>query len=360
MGCSPYARCMGASGGERRGTDRHCSLHDHRRRTVHYANAAQARCEFGSLEPGRRLGAWAPTQLPRVFIAGRTVARFSGGGHLEWNFRARSGQGVCGTPHANGMVMNSKSLISLFVVALWPLTTATLVHAQSVIVQSKATSDAPQAVVVSIHGTCDYSADGATFTKLKAYHPLPNQGPAVRTEETRVILYQGAVVRTGEDAQVDLFFRKIGTSVRLQPNTEVKLEEMTRSTQAGVSEMHTLLNLPKGRIFVAVRSLIPGSTFAIRNAAGRSVVEGGGSGRYIITADGTQVADKSSRNPLKVMGDTGITVVAPGQSFSAKEGKMLPVTAPEAVKALIAYDELDALTEEASQPPVVKQHSRKY
>ena len=96
---------------------------------------------------------------------------------------------------------------------------------------------------------------------------------------------------------------------------------------------------------------MPGSNFEIRNVAGKSVVEGGGGeGRYIITADGTQVTDKNSVVPLKVVGETGVTVIAPGMKFSAKDGKLFPLAAPEAVRWLIEFDELDALAEQWAAP----------
>ncbi len=234
--------------------------------------------------------------------------------------------------------MKSNRLFTLVVAAaLCPLAIAFFGHAEeakvlilpiSTVLIDK-TSEAPQAVVISVNGTCEYSKDGLAFTTLKA----------------KQVLYQGVVVRTGGGARADLFFRRIGTTVRLQPDTEVKLEKMSRSTKDGESEMQTLLDLRKGRIFTVVRSSIAGSTLEIRNAAGRSVVEGSGSGRYIITADGTQVADKTSVIPLKVVGDTGITVVAPGELFRAKEGKMLAAEAPPAVLRLIQWDEVDALSD---------------
>ncbi len=240
--------------------------------------------------------------------------------------------------------MKSNRLIPLFVaVALCPLAITTLVQAQittvrvveSSTVRISESSDVPQAAVISVQGTCEFSEDGVTFTKLK----------------TRNVLTQGVVVRTGEKARADLFFRRIGTTVRLQADTEIKLEKMTRSTKEGDSQMQTLIDLRKGRIFTVVRSFVPGSTLEIRNAAGRSVVEGSGSGRYIITADGTQVADKASVIPLKLIGDTGITLIAPGELFRAKEGKMLADNAPEAVRRLIQWDELEALADFMSSLP---------
>lgn len=194
------------------------------------------------------------------------------------------------------------------------------------------TSDFPQAIVLSVHGACDFSEDGRTFTPLKSGH----------------VFQQGAVVRTGPEARTDLFFRRIGTTVRLQPGTEVKLEKMARHLKDGVPVMETLLDLRAGRIFTVVRSLVPGSTFEIRNAAGRSVVEGGGGkGRYIITADGTHVTDKNSVVPLKVIGETGVTIITPGMKFTGKEGKMFAVAPPEVVATLLIFDELDSVIEQA-------------
>ena len=238
----------------------------------------------------------------------------------------------------NLLNMRNKTWIGLFIaVSLCPFLTPTVLDAevrQTIPVENVKifeSSDGPQALVISVYGKCDYSEDGTTFIKLKAGH----------------VFKQGAVVRTGEGARADLFFRRIGTTVRLQADTEVKLEKMARHLKDGRPVMETLLDLRAGRIFTVVRALVPGSTFEIRNAAGRSVVEGGGGkGRYIITADGTHVTDKDSVVPLKVIGETGVTVITPGQQFNAKDGKLLPLAAPEAVTLLIDFDELDALTEQ--------------
>jgi len=193
------------------------------------------------------------------------------------------------------------------------------------------TSEAPQAIVISADGKCSYSEDGAAFHELKAGK----------------VLREGAVIRTGEKARADLFFRRIGTTVRVQSESEMKLEKMTRQMKDGMPVMETLLDLRSGRIFTVVRSLVPGSTLEVKNAAGRSVVEGGGGkGRYIITADGTHVTDKDSAVPLKVIGETGITVITAGQKFNAKEGKVFSANPPAEVEELISLDELQSLAEQ--------------
>jgi hypothetical protein len=188
---------------------------------------------------------------------------------------------------------------------------------------------APSAVTLSARGKCEYSKDGVTFAKL----------------EHGQILEQGVVVRTGEDARTDLFFRRTGTTVRLQAATEIKIEKMTDSVKDGLPIVHTLLDLRAGRIFTVVRSEVAGSTLEIRNAAGRAVVEGSGIGRYIITADGTHVAAAGSVIPLKVVGENGITILAAGQQFAKADGKMLPVDSNSWVKDLIQLDELQAVVD---------------
>ena len=120
---------------------------------------------------------------------------------------------------------------------------------------------------------------------------------------------------------------------------------MTVTMKDGLPIVHTLLDLRAGRIFTVVRSDVVGSTLEIRNAAGRSVVEGSGIGRYIITADGTHVTAEGSAIPLKVIGESGITIVTAGQQFAKKDGKMLPVDSSAWVKDFIELDELQAIME---------------
>jgi hypothetical protein len=194
------------------------------------------------------------------------------------------------------------------------------------------TPDRPTAMTLSVRGGCDYSEDGVTFTKLERTH----------------VLDEGAIVRTGKNASADLFLRRTGTAIRLQPGTEIKLEKMTVTNKDGLPVVHTLLDLRNGRIFAVVRSAVARSTLEIRNAAGRSVVEGSGIGRYIITADGTHVSAEGSIIPLKVIGENGITIVAAGQQFKSKHGKMLSVSPSSWVKEFIELDDLEASTEKLS------------
>ncbi|MBC8001615.1 MAG: response regulator [Opitutaceae bacterium] len=189
--------------------------------------------------------------------------------------------------------------------------------------------DQPIAMTLSVVGKCVYSDDGIAFKKL----------------ERGQILQQGTVVRAGENARADLFFRRTGTTVRLQADTEIRIERMAVTRKEGTPMVHTLLDIRAGRIFTVVRSTVPGSTLEIKNAAGRATVEGSGIGRYIITADGTHVSAKGSSIPLKVIGENGITIIEAGQQFAKKDGEMLPASPTDWVKGLIELDELQASTE---------------
>ena len=58
------------------------------------------------------------------------------------------------------------------------------------------------------------------------------------------------------------------------------------------------------------------------------------------------MTDKDSVVPLKVVGETGVTIIKPGQKFNKKEGKTFAVESPEEVESLIDFDELDSLAEQ--------------
>jgi len=77
----------------------------------------------------------------------------------------------------NLIIMKSKTWIPLFIVASLGafLSPAILVAEirQTIPVEDVKifeSSDVPQALVLSVHGKCDYSEDGTAFTELKAGH----------------------------------------------------------------------------------------------------------------------------------------------------------------------------------------------
>ena len=193
------------------------------------------------------------------------------------------------------------------------------------------------AVTLSVRGTCDYCQDGANFATLERGH----------------VLKQGAIVRTGRDARTDLLLRRTGTTVRLQADTEIKLEKMALTIEEGLPIVHTLLALHTGKLFTVVHAAVAGSTLEIRNAGGCSAAEGSGVSKCIITADGTHVWAQGSAIPIKIRGENGSTIIAAGRHLAAKDGAALPVSANLWMQDLSPLEELQAVMETyaAEDPP---------
>jgi hypothetical protein len=189
--------------------------------------------------------------------------------------------------------------------------------------------NASEALVLSVDGLSTYSEGGRDYERLRVGQ----------------VLTQGAVIRTGENAMADLFLRRLGTTVRLTSISELGLEKMTNHMRERVLITEILLHLRKGRIFCFVRLPMAESKFEVRTSIGRSSLTGAGTGRYDIRADGTVVAGKSSLNPLKVFTERGVTLVVPGQKFSAENGSLMPIAPSEQELHVIHLDELQALAE---------------
>jgi hypothetical protein len=195
----------------------------------------------------------------------------------------------------------------------------------------------PHAVAVSTLGKCDCAEDGVAFTNLE-------RGSG---------LQEGAIIRTGEGGRADFYFWRTGATVRLAAGTEVKLEQMVIHVRGGRPTMDIVLELRAGKILTMVRSAKTDSTLEIRNAAGRSVVEGSRVGRYIITADGIDVNDKDSAVPLKLIRENGTLSIAAGEQFTQQNGKTLFVPSALFVQDLAQLDELQA----AARQPLAKEWS---
>ncbi|HTH47316.1 MAG TPA: hypothetical protein VMB21_07375, partial [Candidatus Limnocylindria bacterium] len=211
-------------------------------------------------------------------------------------------------------------------------------------------ADAAQALILSVHGDCEYSADGVTFSPLKEI----KEGATLRgsdDEEGAVkrlwsrSLSESAVLRTGKDAQADIFLTRTGTTVRVHADSELKLERLIRIAKDQVPPGAVVLDLTRGRITVAVRALVPGSTIEVKSAAGRAVIGGSGTkGRYSIAADGTEIADRDSDVPLKLVTDAGVRVIPPAEKSLARKSRPLPENPSETEIALLAADDFETVS----------------
>jgi hypothetical protein len=189
--------------------------------------------------------------------------------------------------------------------------------------------------VILTHGQCLYSEPGTEF------HPL----------QVRQVVHQGAVIKTGKTSWCDFFVRRAGITVRLAPESAVKITKLSLATQNGVPVMDTLLELPYGRIFTVVRALVPGSTVEISDGAGRSVIEGGGLGSYMITAPRPEFGEKLTVTPLRIITQNGTSVITPNTEYSAKDGAAFSLGASTWEANLIHLDELEAEADRAIAEP---------
>jgi hypothetical protein len=200
---------------------------------------------------------------------------------------------------------------------------------------SAMTSSRRQVDVLLTNGISLSSEDGIRFKPLRP----------------RDVLFEGAIVRTGPASWSDFFIRRTGTTVRLAPESEVRIAKLSEESENGVPVMDTWLELRRGRIFTVVRALAPGSTLEISDAAGQSVIEGGGLGCYMITAPGPASGDKLSLTPLRVISQIGTSVIAPGQGYNARDGAALSLVPSSWETMLIQLDELEAETDKAISEP---------
>jgi hypothetical protein len=200
-----------------------------------------------------------------------------------------------------------------------------------------------QVAVLLTEGQCLYAEYGTQFRALQVHD----------------VVYEGAVIRTDKGSWCDLFLRRTGTTVRLAPESEMKITKLSEASENGVPVLDTLLELRNGRIFTVVRALAPGNTLEISDAAGHSVIEGGGLGCYMITAPGPEAGDKLLLTPLRIVGRKGSSVVAPGQSYGPKDAVTLSLVPSYWEKMLIQLDELEAETDKAIAEPAPREPTTK-
>ena len=224
----------------------------------------------------------------------------------------------------------SKGTLILAIAAFVSLACPRDAYSDRIVVEKDDAAAVPQAIVLKVHGACGYSSGrGGGFRRLRSNHTL----------------FQNAVVRTGKNGSVDLFLRRVGTSVRLQPGTEMVLEQMSRSTAGGLPQTETLLHVLSGRIYIVTGPPLAGNTVEIRNAAGRSVVEGG-VGRYVVTADGSQFSENGSIVPPNTAGASGITPIFPGRVYPTREDELRPFEYSEEVQTMMQFDRVQDMGEQ--------------
>jgi hypothetical protein len=197
-------------------------------------------------------------------------------------------------------------------------------------------SSSPREVyVIMTHGKCRYSENDEPFNQLR----------------TNQVLHAGATIRTYGRSWADLFFRRTGTTVRVAPESEMRIVKLSQSIENGVPLIQTLVELHSGRIVTTVRALVPGNVFEISDATGRSVIEGGGLGCFMITAPKPNSRDKLLVTPLRLVSQEGPSNVVDGKNYNAANGTNLTLIESQWEGVLIQLDEMESETDRAIAEP---------
>jgi hypothetical protein len=182
------------------------------------------------------------------------------------------------------------------------------IPAHAVIIEPPEMVENAVTVVLSVHGNCKVSNDGRKFRDLRKNAELG----------------EGVTIRTGSSGTADLFLKRMGTTVRLKPNSEITLNR-TEQTKDERHELNTIVNVRKGKMLTVVHANVPGSSLDIKNAAGKSLTDTLAGGRYMVSAD-------------------KIENVSPEQ-LPAGAAKDFDEKVSNAIKEQIEFDQVQALSE---------------
>jgi hypothetical protein len=124
------------------------------------------------------------------------------------------------------------------------------------------------AIVLDVQGVCKISNDGQNFRPLKKSAELG----------------EGVTIQTTTSGTADVFLKRMGTTVRLKPNSEITLNRTTQKKDQR-EEVNTVVNVRKGKMLTVVHANVPGSSLNIKNAAGKTLADAVAGGHYMVSAD---------------------------------------------------------------------------
>ena len=213
--------------------------------------------------------------------------------------------------------------------AVWGIRAASALEASE--------TDPRRAAVVMLEGTAECTIGGVT-----------------KPADLGTLLPPGSTVKTGKKSEVVLFFRQVGTMVRLRPNTTLGIETMTKFVQDEVLLKETVLDLKEGGMMCVVRVLDERSKFEVKFPGYSATFDGAGMGRFDLNAKGTILVGKRSERSLRVVSAAQpdkLIMVPPGQYFT--RGNDLPAVASEQLlkKVRPNLDKLESLARALTPPP---------
>ncbi len=179
-------------------------------------------------------------------------------------------------------------------------------------------------------------------------------GEATKAVQIGMLLEPGAVLRTGRRSEAVVFFRQIGTMIRLRSETTVGLETMTKYLKDGVLLKETVLDLIKGEVMCVVRVLDAESKFEIKLPDYLVAFDGAGTGRFDLNAKGTVLVGRRSERPLRLRplerGQQTI-LVQPGYAYSHTTGNVAPASKRILDSLRPELDKLEHLAKALTPPP---------
>lgn len=148
---------------------------------------------------------------------------------------------------------------------------------------------AGKVLIHAVHGSATYSSGGQSF-------PL----------KENLVLSRGAVLKTANDATVDLILQYSGTVLRLLPNSTLSFDKLNKENAGEEIITETSLNLTAGSILGSQRKLASPSTFEVNTPNGVATIKGT---EYVISSSGAVGV---------ISGSVMVTYVRPGSGGSIR------------------------------------------
>ncbi len=153
-----------------------------------------------------------------------------------------------------------------------------------------------QVLIQAVHGSATYTSAGKSL-------PL----------KENLVLSRGAVLKTANDATVDLILQYSGTVLRLLPNSTLSFDKLNKENAGEEIITETSLNLTSGSIVGSQRKLAIPSTFQVNTPNGVATIKGT---EYIVRADGAVgVVSGSVQVIYNLPGGGSIKVTVPAGSY---------------------------------------------
>lgn len=172
------------------------------------------------------------------------------------------------------------------------------------LVSSAQAVEVGKAVVRAVKGSAQYS-EGGTWLALS----------------TGQVLRPGAIVRTANESNVDLYMGDNGPIVRLMENTTLGIDKLNYEATGVDTVIETQLDLKSGRLVGIVRKLSATSKYEVKTPNGVAGIRGT---EYVISATNEVYVMSGSVVVVHVKGDGSVVtqVVNAGEMFDPATGSV--------------------------------------